>query len=113
LLKKYVIKFFDFWPLTEPLCNGQYEFLKVPFGLTNSPRVFQRHVNAIFLDLTQSGIAILYVDDIIVPAADEGEAVANLKTVVKRCEEYGCFLKKNIEFLGHCIENQSMTRRKL
>jgi len=68
--------------------NGQYQFLKVPFGLTNSPGVFQRHVNAIFRDLTRSGIAIPYVDDIIVPAADEGEAVANLKTVVKRCEEY-------------------------
>jgi len=54
--------------------------------------------------LTSSGIATPYVDDIIVPAADEGEAVANLKTVVKRCEEYGlvinlkkcCFLKKKI-----------------
>jgi len=97
--------------------NGQYQFLKVPFGLTNSPGVFQRHVNAIFRDLTRSGIAIPYVDDIIVPAADEVEAVANLNTVVKRCEEYGlvinlkkcCFLKKKIEFLGHCIENQSIS----
>jgi len=94
--------------------NGQYQILKVPFGLTNSPGVFQRHVKAIFQDLTRSGIAIPYVDDIIVPAADESEAVANIKTVVKRCEEYGlvinlkkcCFLKKKIEFLGHCIENQ-------
>jgi len=83
----------------------------------NSPGVFQRYVNAIFRDLTRSGIAIPYVDDIIVPPADEGEAVANLKTVVRRCEEYGlvinlkkyCFLKKKIKFLGHCIENQSIS----
>jgi len=42
---------------------------------------------------------------------DEGEAVANLKTVVERCEEYGlvinlkkcCFLKKKAEFFGAIV----------
>lgn len=32
--------------------DGHYEFLRVPFGLCNSPAVFQRFVNAIFRDLT-------------------------------------------------------------
>lgn len=27
--------------------DGQYEFLKVPFGLYNSPAVFQRHIKAV------------------------------------------------------------------
>jgi len=31
--------------------SGQYQFLKVPFGLSNSPGVFQRHINAIFRTL--------------------------------------------------------------
>jgi len=61
-------------------------------------------------------VSISYVDDIIVPAAAEGEAVGNLKTVVERCEEYVlvinlrkcCFSKKEIEFLGHTIKNQTI-----
>jgi len=28
--------------------DGQYEFLRAPFGLCNSPAVFQRYINAIF-----------------------------------------------------------------
>lgn len=30
--------------------DGQFKFLRVPFGLCNSPSVFQRYVNAIFPD---------------------------------------------------------------
>lgn len=69
--------------------SGQYQFLKVPFGLSNSPRVFQRHVNAIFRDMSRRGTALLYIDDIIITASDEYEAVQNLKDVLKLCEEYG------------------------
>ncbi|XP_076638825.1 uncharacterized protein LOC143350687 [Colletes latitarsis] len=31
--------------------DGHYEFLKVPFGLCNSPAVFQKYVNAVFKEL--------------------------------------------------------------
>jgi len=33
--------------------DGHYEFLRVPFGLCNSPAVFQRFINAVFQDLIQ------------------------------------------------------------
>jgi hypothetical protein len=32
-------------------CFGQFEFLKMPFGLTNAPKVFNRFIYNIFLDL--------------------------------------------------------------
>ncbi|XP_017484587.1 PREDICTED: uncharacterized protein LOC108373235, partial [Rhagoletis zephyria] len=96
--------------------NGQYQFRKVPFGLSNSPGVFQRHVNAIFRHLRRKGIALPYVDDVIIPATNEEEAVQNLKEVIEACEEYGLelnmkkcnFLKTRIQFLGHIIENQKL-----
>ncbi|KAM8702303.1 hypothetical protein ACLKA7_007645 [Drosophila subpalustris] len=71
-------------------------------------RVFQRHVNAIFRHLSSKGIALPYVDDVIIPAKTEEEAVHNLKEVIETCKEYGLelnmkkcnFLKTRIQFLG-------------
>jgi len=92
--------------------NEQFQFLRVPFGLLNSPSVFQRHVNAIFRDLTCKGVAIPYVDDIIILVKTGKESVENIIEALKRCSEYGLsnfkkcnFLKTKIEYLGHIIEN--------
>jgi len=93
--------------------DGQYQFRKVPFGLCNSPAVFQRYINEIFNDLTRKGIALPYIDDLIIPAENEEEAIHRLKIVLKRAEEYGLeinkrkcqLLEQRIEFLGHVIEN--------
>ncbi|GFS82016.1 retrovirus-related Pol polyprotein from transposon gypsy [Trichonephila clavipes] len=53
--------------------DGQFEFNKVPFGLSTSPGVFQRYVSSIFRDLTRKGIVISYLDDLIIPAKNEQE----------------------------------------
>ncbi|GFY53218.1 enzymatic polyprotein [Trichonephila inaurata madagascariensis] len=94
--------------------DGQFEFNKVPFGLSTSPGVFQRYVSSIFRDLTRKGIVISYLDDLVIPAKDEKEGLEKLKIVFevakntvwenlkfKKCQ----FLKKTIEFLGHVVEN--------
>jgi len=93
--------------------DGQYQFRKVPFGLCNSPAVFQRYINEIFSDLTRKGIALSYIDDLIIPAENEEEAIKRLKIVLKGAEEYGLeinkkkcqLLEQRIEFLGHLTEN--------
>ncbi|GFW07881.1 hypothetical protein TNCV_3920141 [Trichonephila clavipes] len=53
--------------------DGQFEFNKVPFGLSTSPGVFQRYVSGIFRDLTRKGIVISYLDDLVIPAKNEQE----------------------------------------
>ncbi|GFX87152.1 retrovirus-related Pol polyprotein from transposon 297 [Trichonephila clavipes] len=55
--------------------DGQFEFNKVPFGLSTSPGVFQRYVSSIFRDLTRKGIVISYLDDLVIPAKNEGHIV--------------------------------------
>ncbi|GFT32169.1 retrovirus-related Pol polyprotein from transposon 17.6 [Trichonephila clavipes] len=92
--------------------NGQYEFNKVPFGLCNSPSVFQRFINHVLRDLLKEGIVIIYMDDIIIPSSDELDGLSRLTRVLKTASEYGLelnlkkcnFFKSKIEFLGHIIE---------
>ncbi|GFX00075.1 retrovirus-related Pol polyprotein from transposon 17.6 [Trichonephila clavipes] len=55
--------------------NGQYEFNEVPFGLCNSPSIFQRFINHVFRDLLKEGIVIIYMDDIIIPSCGRGSRV--------------------------------------
>ncbi|GFX78812.1 retrovirus-related Pol polyprotein from transposon 17.6 [Trichonephila clavipes] len=93
--------------------DGQFEFNKVPFGLSTSPGVFQRYVSSIFRDLTRKGIVISYLDDLVIPAKNEQEGLKKLKIIFEVAKKYGLeikfkkcqFLKKKIEFLGHIVES--------
>lgn len=72
--------------------DGHYEFLRVPFGLCNSPAVFQRHVRVVFRPLITSGTVLVYLDDLIIPARDERESLDKLKMVLRAASEYGLVL---------------------
>lgn len=93
--------------------NGQYEFLKCPFGLCNSPAVFQRYISHIFRDLSNKNIAMYYMDDIVIFRSTEREGVKNLEIDLDVARNYGLdikkekcqFLKKRITFLGYIIED--------
>lgn len=93
--------------------EGQYEFLRVPFGLCNSPVVFSKYVRAVFEQLMQAKIVLSYIDDLIVPSASYEEDLARLKSVLKTTCRYGLiinwskcrFLQTRVEYLGHVVEN--------
>ncbi|GFV71844.1 hypothetical protein TNCV_2457791 [Trichonephila clavipes] len=96
--------------------DGQFEFNKVPFGLSTSPGVFQRYVSSIFRDLTRKGIVISYLDDLVIPAKNEQEGLEKLKIIFEVAKKYGLeikfekcqFLKKKMEFLGHIVESETI-----
>lgn len=44
---------------------GQFEYLHMPFGLMNAPRVFQRFVHSVFAPLIRGNEILLYLDDIL------------------------------------------------
>ena len=68
------------------------EFLKVPFGLCNSPAVFQKFIQPAFREVIVTGIARTYLDDIIVLANDVASAIENLKTVLNVASQYGLLI---------------------
>lgn len=96
--------------------NGQFQFLRAPFGLCKSPAVFQRFINTIFRDLIIKGHVIIYMDDMTIPSKDENEGLERLASVFSIASSYGLeinfskcsFLTRKIEFLGHVIENGKM-----
>jgi len=97
--------------------SGQYWFLKTPMGLSIAPPVFQRYINTAFRQLVQQGTILVYMDDIIILALDENEALERLQIVLKTASEYGLelnlkklkLLKKRIEFLGYIVEKGSIS----
>jgi len=92
--------------------DGHYEFLKTPFGLCNSPAVFQRFINAVFRELIAKRIVLTYLDDLIVLSCTEKEGLNNLRIVLNKASDHGLnvnwskcrFLQRRIEYLGYIIE---------
>lgn len=93
--------------------SGQYEFLRVPFGLCVSPPVFQRFINTIFRPLMEKNYVLTYMDDLIVIADNVEQAIERLQMVLDLAASYNLqikwqkcsFLQSKITFLGHQIEN--------
>ncbi|XP_037976041.2 uncharacterized protein K02A2.6 [Plutella xylostella] len=93
--------------------EGQYEFLRAPFGLSICPKYFSRFINIIFREQIASGIVLIFIDDVIILAENEEEAIERLKIVLKVSSEYGLeinwkktqLLQRKVEYLGHVIED--------
>lgn len=93
--------------------NGQYIPQKAPFGCCNSPAAFQRFIKEVFRDLSRARVVMIYIDDILVLAPDEGVAIDRLELVFECAAKAGLiinwkkcqFLQRKIEFLGHVVEN--------
>lgn len=74
--------------------DRQYEFLKVSFGLCNSPAIFQKFINAVFKPLIQKKIVLTYMDDLIVPSTDH-ERIKQLKLVLETPSHFGLNINWN------------------
>ncbi|RXN13321.1 Retrovirus-related Pol polyprotein from transposon 412 [Labeo rohita] len=94
---------------------GLYEFNRLPQGLRNSPASFMRLMTNIFGD--QNFMTLLcYLDDLLVYAPDEGEAIKRLEMVFSRLREHGLklapkkchFLQRSVRFLGHIIDSSGV-----
>lgn len=109
-------------PLTEEssfLCTiatsfGRYRYLRLPYGLTSSPEIFQHFVHEMLEGLP--GV-IAYFDDILVFGRSIEEHHNNLNLVLKRIKETGMtlnlgkskFCVSSINFLGHQISSRGVS----
>ncbi|GFT20911.1 retrovirus-related Pol polyprotein from transposon gypsy [Trichonephila clavipes] len=63
--------------------NGQYQFRRMPFGLSTCPFTFMRYINAYFRHLISKSIVLPYMDDVVIPAANESQVLEYLKIVLE------------------------------
>lgn len=93
--------------------DGMYEFLRAPFGLCNSPAIFQKYINTVFKNLIRERVVLVYMDDLIVPANDIESRINRLEHVLQVASAAGlqinwkkcAFLQAEVEFLGHMVAN--------
>lgn len=98
---------------TTPL--GLHEYNRMPQGLCNSPASFMRMMLSIFGDLNFSTL-LCYLDDLLVFAPSEQEALNRLEVVFQRLREHNLklspkkchLLRRSVKFLGHIIDGDGV-----
>ena len=92
---------------------GLFEFVRLPFGLTNAAQTFQRFIDQVLHGLP---FTYAYIDDILVASKSPEEHQHHLEILFKRLVEYGIvikpskceFGKKAVKFLGHQVDTQGI-----
>lgn len=96
---------------------GQFEFLRMPFGLKIGPQRFQRFVSEALADLITSGDIVVYMDDILVATVTLEEHMKVLKKLFQllvanklelrldKCR----FLQTEIEYLGYYVSEKGLS----
>ena len=95
--------------------SGLWQWRVLPFGLINSPSVFERLMERVFAGLTFL-ILLIYLDDIIVYSKTFDEHLENLKVVLERLKSVNLKLNpkkcnllcKKVSFLGHEVSEQGI-----
>ena len=90
---------------------GLFEFLRMPFGLSNAGQTFQRLMDYILRGLPY---AFAYVDDILVASRNQEEHARHLKRIFQVLAENNLvikcvFGKPTLNFLGHTISKNGIT----
>jgi hypothetical protein len=94
---------------------GHYEFVVVPFGLTNALVFFMCLMNGIFRNYLDK-FGIVFLDDILIYSKFEEEHEHHLRLVLQVLREHQLyaqlskcyFYQKKIHYLGHIISEQGI-----
>nr|XP_029143459.1 uncharacterized protein LOC112805764 isoform X1 [Arachis hypogaea] len=89
---------------------GHYEFVVIPFGLTNAPSTFQATMNRIFQPYLRKFIAIFF-DDILIYSRTWADHLEHLKTTLAVLRTHDLYAKASkcsfgqsqIDYLGHVV----------
>ena len=95
---------------------GHYEFLVLPFGLTNAPATFMTLMNDIFREYLDEFV-IVYLDDILIYSKTKEEHLKHLCLVLKTLKEHKLYAKlkkcelvrQKVEYTGHYISAEGIT----
>ena len=89
---------------------GHYEYLVMPFGVTNAPGVFMDYMNRIFHPYLDSFV-VVFIDDILVYSKTRDEHEEHLRIVLQTLRNRQLYAKLSkcefwldkVSFLGHVI----------
>ena len=92
---------------------GNFEFLRMGFGLRNAASTFQRFIDSIFRDFP---FVVTYIDDILVFSDSEEKHDDHLRAVLTRLDSHGlrinpskCELRRtSVEFLGYSVQSSGI-----
>jgi hypothetical protein len=95
---------------------GLFEWVVMPFGLSNAPATFQAMVNSIFADHIDNFL-LVYLDDLLVFSETEEDHIRHLPMVLQRlqdnqlhCRVAKCeFFKNELEYLGFLIKGNTIS----
>jgi hypothetical protein len=96
--------------------RGQFEFKRMPMGLSSSPSTFQRLMHIVLKNENWEK-CLIYLDDILVFGRSIDEHIERLKAVLQRFREAGLklspskcfFLKRSVSYLGHIISTEGVS----
>ena len=94
---------------------GHYEYLVMPFGVTNAPAVFMDYMNRIFHEYLDQFV-VVFIDDILVYSKSIEEHIEHLRIVLQILRDRKLFAKlskcefwlKEVQFLGHVISKDGI-----
>ena len=92
---------------------GNFEWVRMPFGLVNASSTFQRLINKVLADLP---FAVAYIDDIFVFSDSFESHIDHLQQVLKKLQEAGLKLKlakcafaaTSIKCLGNLVDKEGI-----
>ena len=79
-------------PMAPATPFGQWEFLRMPFGLKNAAQTFQRLMDGIFRGID---FVFVYLDDIVVASASESQHTEHLRCVFDLLVSNGLVINKS------------------
>ncbi|KAJ0745438.1 putative nucleotidyltransferase, Ribonuclease H [Helianthus annuus] len=96
--------------------QGHYEFLVLPFGLTNAPATFQSLMNSTFKEVLRK-CALVFFDDILVYSSSWHQHLQDLQTVLQLMRDNSLKAKRSkcsfaggkVEYLGHVITEKGVS----
>jgi len=95
--------------------NGHYEYLFMPFGLSNAPSTFQAIMNAIF-QLYLRKFILVFFDDILIYSPTWKMHLHHVTQTLEILKQQQFFLKvskcafgkQEMEYLGHIVSHQGV-----